>query len=89
MSDIKLDSEKVARLTHDFLETDLGKHHLAQLSVQYNGLHQEAESEKLSIEQKALKIERAAGLKIAIDLLTGPERLLAQGYFEKVKPAKQ
>ncbi len=88
MSDI--DAKREAELVHDFLGTELGEHYLTQLSLQYNGLHQAAESEALTFEQKALKVEKAAGVKVAIDILTQADALHEAGYFKtKGKPAKQ
>ena len=77
----------LAELSHDFLQTPLGEYFLTQLSVHYNALHQAAESEELSLAQKAMKIERAAGVKFAIDWFTSRDALLAQGYFKDEEAA--
>ena len=78
-----LDAKRLAEAIKDFTASDLGQDYLTALGLQYNGLHHAAESEDLSIEQKAMKIERAAGVKWAIDYLTSRETLLDQGYYKK------
>ena len=52
-----------------FLASPFGKQYIAALGMQYNGLHQDAEREDLSPSQKAMKVERAAGVKFAISYL--------------------
>lgn len=76
-------AEQVAEQVQAFLATPLGKRYLQTLSVQYNNLHQEAESEALTPGQKAAKIDRAAGVKFAINWLTDREALRAAEYFAK------
>lgn len=83
MSELKSDAKRIAELVSEFLETDLGEHYLATLGVEYNGLHQEAESESLTASQKAMKIERAAGVKFAINWLTQRKTLLDGGHLKK------
>lgn len=78
------DPKLIAEAAKAFSETDFGKHYIAQLSVIYNGLHQDAEG-NLSVEQKALKVERAAGLKIAIDFIAERVAMFDQKYFDNQK----
>jgi hypothetical protein len=77
--------KQVAQMAHDFLETPFGKYFINHLSVQYNGLHQEAEDPSLSPAQKAYKVERAAGIKVAINFLLERDQLLQADYY-KDKP---
>jgi hypothetical protein len=81
-ADPPLDGKKLAQDIHLFLEDELGKHLIKQLSYKYNELHQAAESEDLTIEQKALKVERAAGLKWALDYLLTRNQRFVEGYWE-------
>lgn len=81
-------AKQLAELAQAFLETDFGQYYLQVMSVQYNALHQAAESKELSIEQKALQVERAAGLKWAINWLTNQDQLLKQGYYEEKPDAE-
>lgn len=62
--------EQVNAACYDFIRSDLGQHCLTQWSNKYNELHHTAEGEGLTPAQKAAKVDRAAGLKIAIDFLT-------------------
>jgi hypothetical protein len=77
------DGKHIASLSAEFLKTELGELFVQQLSLHYNNLHQQAEEDGLSIEQKALKIERAAGVKFAITWLTSRDKLLAEGYWKE------
>lgn len=76
------DPKLITEAAKQFSDSEFGKHYIAQLSIIYNGLHQEAEG-NLSIEQKAMKIERAAGLKIALDFISERVALFEQEYFDK------
>lgn len=78
-----------AQAAHDFLETRFGKHFIEQLSMRYNVLHQSAEREKMTSEQKAMKVERAAGVKFAIDWLVQKDQQLAAGMFPPDKPTPE
>ena len=49
-----------------FLATDLGQYYITQLSLQYNDLHQKAERDR-----DIMHVVEAAGVKRAIDFLTG------------------
>jgi len=87
MTDAQMSPEQLGKLAADFLGTEYGKHVLAKLSVIYNAFHHEAEDGK-TMEVKALAVERAAGVKEAIDLLTRDAALYKQGHFNKETPAK-
>jgi hypothetical protein len=80
----QLDVKRLAQLAQQFLDTVYGGWSIAKLSAIYNNLHHEAE-EAQSIDEKALKVERAAGLRLAIDLLTHDAALLETGYFDNDK----
>ena len=75
--------KQLSELANEFVESPFGKHYLAQLALVYNALHQEAEREELTTEQKAMKVERAAGLRVAIDYMTGKQKLLQGGHFDR------
>lgn len=75
-----LDDKALAELAKAFQDDPFGSYVLTQYSLQYNALHQQAESPSLSAEQKAMLIERAAGVKWAIDLITTKVKLMDEGY---------
>lgn len=77
------DVEKNAKELTKFLTSAAGERLLVHLSVRYNQLHQDAEQQGLSSEQKAFLVERAAGIKLVIDDLQSPGALLEAGYFEQ------
>jgi hypothetical protein len=77
------DLKKRAQEAADFLKTDYGMHYLQLLSIKYNQLHQEAEAERLDASAKAFLVERAAGVKFAIDKLTENANLLREGVFRE------
>lgn len=81
MSELSLKEQ--AQQAKQFLNTQYGAQFITKLSLLYNNLHQEAENEGINVEAKAMKIERAAGLKIAITELTGIVDLLDQGLLEE------
>lgn len=74
--------KQIAEMASQFVASEFGQYYLTMLSTEYNGWHQEAEGD-LSVEQKALKVERAAGLRFAIDWLTGKDKLVKSGYYDK------
>lgn len=64
-----IDLERLAQLKADFLHTELGEWLIPHLAELYNGIHHEAEA-AVTAETKAFKVERAAGLRQVIDILT-------------------
>lgn len=70
-----------------FLGTPLGQYVGEKVGQLYSDLHKEAESGDLTSEQKAFKIERAAGVQLVIDILTANAILLDSGTFERPKDA--
>lgn len=85
----KAEARKLAEQITDFLRTDLGQHLLKQLSLQYNGLHHQAEGQELTVEQKAMRIERAAGVKWVIDYLMQRKHLLETGHYKEAAEEQQ
>lgn len=81
MSDVKLGPQQIAELADAFLESDFGKHYIQQLQLNYNTLHHEAESQNATAEQKAFLVERAAGVKFAIDYLFLRRQRVLDGEF--------
>lgn len=77
------DAKSAAEAASEFLASEFGQVYIAALSLKYNSLHQEAEDPELSIERKAFLIERAAGLKLAIDYLTVRDDAVKRGDFVK------
>jgi len=73
---------QVAEAADAFAKSEFGERFLSALSLQYNGWHQDAESEQLTSEQKAMKVERAAGVKWAIDYVTTRQMLLKTKAYE-------
>lgn len=78
-----LEGKDLAIEAKAFTESRFGQVLLKQLSLHYNALHQEAESEGLTVEQKVMKIERAAGAKWAIDYIMTRVKSLDEGYYDK------
>jgi hypothetical protein len=76
------DARTVAEYEADFAQSDYGQYILEKIMVQYNELHHAAEAEDIGAEAKAFKVERAAGLKLAIDLLTANANLMDSGIFD-------
>ena len=68
-----------------FLVTPLGKQFMLVLHTEYNDLHQAAEA-ATTMEQKALNVERAAGVKFAIGWLL--EREGYKDLAEQTRKAK-
>lgn len=79
----KLEGELLAKAISKFLSTELGEQFLTTLSLHYNDLHHQAEDVALTAEQKAMKVERAAGVKWCIDYLTQRQKNLEDGYWAK------
>jgi hypothetical protein len=84
-----IEAKRLAEELQAFLATPLGKHILQAFSLRYNTLHQAAEDEWLTAEQKGLKVERAAGVKWAITYLTSRPQLLSEGFYDKPKDSLQ
>jgi len=76
--------EDLADLVSSFLENEGGKFYMQQLGLQYNGLHQQAESEGDPAKQARL-INQATGLKYAINWLEERKKLKDSGYFKRDK----
>lgn len=70
----ELDPERIGRLSLEFQKTEFGQYLMAALKQMHYGLHQEAEN-ATGIEAKALKVERAAGVREVIDAVTMPAML--------------
>lgn len=77
--------KELAEACADFVKSEFGEFLMFQLGLQYNGLHQSAEASDLTVEQKAMKIERAAGLKLAMDFVTSRAELHKQGYHREAE----
>ena len=90
VSEQSFTAKQIAEMASSFLESDFGKLYLGYLNTQYNVLHQSAEADDLDVNRKAMKVERAAGVRFGIDWLTGKDKLLKTGYYdEKEAPAEQ
>lgn len=87
MTDGQPNLEKMARLASAFLDTEYGTYYLTTLSELYNDEHHLAEKAD-SAEQKAAHVDRAAGMRRAIDLLTHDAQMLQSGYFDKKPETK-
>jgi hypothetical protein len=85
MSDKTYTAKQIAEMASEFVESEFGQMYLNALNLSYNGLHQAAESEELTAERKGLKIERAAGVKLAITWLTGKDALVKAGHYKEKK----
>lgn len=84
MSDLNL--KQLGAFGSQFLQTPYGEYVVEKLSELYNGEHHKAE-EATTIEQKALAVERAAGIRVAIDLLTHDAAMYDAGQLtEKKEP---
>lgn len=78
---------QVARMASAFLKTPFGEYFVDALSLKYNALHQQAEDETIGSERKAFLVERAAGVKVAIDYLLVRQANLDAGLVPEDKPA--
>lgn len=75
------DQRLIAEAAKEFANSDFGKHFITKLSLTYNGLHHDAEKAE-TVEAKAMKVERAAGVKVAIDFISERIALLDNGHFD-------
>jgi hypothetical protein len=74
---------QTAQMASDFLDTPFGEYFMEQMGIIYNDFHQKAEGKDLNIESKAMLIERAAGIKEAIDFILTRKRNLEEGLLDK------
>lgn len=81
-----VDAQKMSEDVHAFMLSDLGIYFMQSLSTKYNDLHHKAELETMTAEQKAFYVERAAGLKFAIDWVANRNQQHESGYFDKKEP---
>lgn len=81
----ELTRKQAAELAKKFAETEFGDFMLMSLGQKYNDLHHDAEGSSLTIEQKAMLIERAAGLKLAIDFVMVRVEAAKRGDFKDDK----
>lgn len=79
----EIDPQKTAEDVHAFMLSDLGKQYMQSLSAKYNEMHHKAELETMTAEQKAFYVERAAGIKFAIDWFVNRNQQHESGYFDK------
>lgn len=84
MTQLTDDDERLARLAHAFLRTEYGQYLVSKLADVAYQLHLAAEDAE-TCEGKAFKIERAAGVRKAIELMTSN----AQLYEAEMAAAKQ
>lgn len=75
----------VAEDVNVFLQSKTGIAYLNVLQSQYNQWHHAAEQAGGTMEGKAMLVERAAGLRYAIDWLQERNDNYANGYYEKKK----
>lgn len=75
--------EKDAKLIVAGLQTPFGEHLTEWLGLQYNALHQGAETAGLTSDQIAFSVQQAVGVKLVIDHLMSQQALLDGGYFDK------
>jgi hypothetical protein len=78
-----IDPQKMAEDVHAFILSDLGKYYMQSLSAKYNEMHHKAELETMTAEQKAFYVERAAGMKFAIDWMINRNGQYESGYYDK------
>jgi hypothetical protein len=81
----ELTRKQAAELARMFTESEFGQFMMLALSQKYNELHHAAEDETLGIEKKAMIVERAAGLKIAIDFIVNRTEAAKLGEFKDDK----
>lgn len=78
-----IDMQKQVEDVHAFMLSDIGLSFMRSLNTKYNDLHHKAELESMTAEQKAFYVERAAGIKFAIDWMANRNQQHESGYFEK------
>lgn len=79
-----VDLKRIAQLKSDFLRTEFGEWMIPALAELYNGLHHDAEEAK-AIEAKAMKVERAAGVRMVMDFLMNDAAMLEAGLLDEAK----
>lgn len=77
-----IDLKQTLEDVHAFVGSDLGEQYLTSLSAKYNEMHHKAELETMTAEQKAFYVERAAGIKFAIDWLVNRNGQYERGDLE-------
>lgn len=75
---------EIAEDINGFLASSTGQHLIKTLNDKYQLWHHQAEQVG-TIEGKAMLVERAAGLKFAIDWLSERNTNYENGYYDKKK----
>lgn len=78
-----IDPKQTLEDVHAFMLSDLGKQFMVGMSAKYNDMHHKAELETMTAEQKAFYVERAAGIKFAIDWFTNRNGQYERGDLQK------
>lgn len=82
---MSLTAEQLADECAKFVASEFGQQAMTAFGLMYNGLHQEAENAVTS-EEKAFKVERAAGLKEAISWFQTRAQMSEQGTLRTKEP---
>ncbi len=80
------DPQALGEAQKRFALSEFGQHVLIQIDTAYNDALSGAQQEGLTGEQKAFLVERAAGVKKCIDILTANAILIDSGTFDDDKP---
>jgi hypothetical protein len=78
-----LDPMTLAEKLTAFMDSDTGLALLTAMNNEYNQLHHKAEDFTLSMEHKAYKVERAAGIKWCIDWMMTRKANLERGAYKR------
>lgn len=76
---------KDARGAYAFLQSEYGGRLVERFIALHSGLHEAAEAEKLTNEQRSTLIIKAAGIKQCIDLILKEAQLVSSGQLEKME----
>jgi hypothetical protein len=75
---------EIAEDIYGFMHSSTGKHLIKTFTDEYHTLHRKAE-QATTMESKAMLVERAAGVKYAIDWFQERKTNYESGYYTKKK----
>ena len=74
-----------ARGAYQFIQTPYGERLIQRLVELHSGLHEQAEGDSISIEQKAVLVTKAAGIKQCLDIILKEAALVSSGELERME----
>lgn len=80
---------KDARGAYAFLQSEYGSRFVERLVALHSGLHEAAEGDGITSEQRSTMIIKASGIKQTIDLILKEAQLVTSGQLEKMEEAEK